>query len=143
MVIEGRSPDLRLMTAEGEQPFTDRAMMLLDSMNRTAQWLDEAAGTEEHEQAMAIAYQRVANPETTPSARVLAEMGDQGIPFWQLALNYSRRWHNEFLAEPLQASEFAEFQTASAASLRQQALLEDDTSESFAEYLQRFYSQYR
>ncbi|MGB1439520.1 MAG: glutamate--cysteine ligase, partial [Luminiphilus sp.] len=73
----------------------------------------------------------------------LAEMGNQGIPFWQLALNYSRRWHNEFLAEPLQASEFAEFQTASAASLRQQELLEDDTSESFAEYLQRFYSQYR
>ncbi|MGB0764755.1 MAG: glutamate--cysteine ligase, partial [Luminiphilus sp.] len=143
VVNEGRSPDLRLLTAEGEQPFTDRAMMLLDSMNRTAQWLDEAAGTEEHEQAMAIAYQRVANPETTPSARVLAEMGNQGIPFWQLALNYSRRWHNEFLAEPLQASEFAEFQTASAASLRQQELLEDDTSESFAEYLQRFYSQYR
>ena len=143
VVNEGRAPDLRLLTAEGEQPFTDRAMMLLDSMNRTAQWLDQAAGTEEHAQAMAIAYQRVANPETTPSARVLAEMGDQGIPFWQLALNYSRRWHNEFLAEPLQASEFAEFQTASAASLRQQELLENDTSESFAQYLQRFYSQYR
>ncbi len=142
VVNEGRSPNLRLLTAEGDQPFADRAMTLLDSMSQTALLLDQAGGHGEHQKTMAMAYERILNPDQTPSARVLQEMRDGGIPFWQLALNYSKRWHSDFLARPLEPSEFAEFQTASAVSLRQQVLLEQETGETFSDYLRRFYSQY-
>ena len=90
-----------------------------------------------------MAYERISEPENTPSGRVLQEMRDQKVPFWQLALNYSKRWHEDFSARPLDPSEFAEFQTASAVSLRQQAILEEDTGETFKQYLERFYRQYQ
>ena len=117
-------------------------MTLLDSMSQTALLLDQAGGHGEHQKTMAMAYERILNPDQTPSARVLQEMRDGGIPFWQLALKYSKRWHSDFLARPLEPSEFAEFQTASAVSLRQQVLLEQETGETFSDYLRRFYSQY-
>lgn len=143
VVNEGRSPNLRLLTPDGEQPMAEVAKSLLDSMAETARLLDTATGSRAHSEAVTTAYERLGEPENTPSGRVLREMREQKVPFWQLALNYSKRWHEDFSARPLDPSEFAEFQTASAVSLRQQAILEEDTAETFREYLERFYSQYQ
>jgi glutamate--cysteine ligase len=111
-------------------------------MSKTAQTMDAEAGSDLHQQAVATAYARIADPESTPSGRVLQEMRETNTPFWQLALNYSKQWHKDFLTNPLSPIEMAEFRTATAASLNQQQAMEKDTQESFKTYLSRFYSQY-
>jgi glutamate--cysteine ligase len=142
VVNEGRSPNLQLLTPEGEQPLAVVAQQLLDSMAETAQTMDAETGSNLHQQAVTAAYARIAAPELTPSGRVLQEMRDTNTPFWQLALNYSKQWHKDYLAAPLGPIEMAEFQTATAVSLRQQQAMEQNTQESFQTYLSRFYSQY-
>jgi glutamate--cysteine ligase len=111
-------------------------------MAETAQTMDAETGSNLHQQAVTAAYARIAAPELTPSGRVLQEMRDTNTPFWQLALNYSKQWHKDYLAAPLGPIEMAEFQTATAVSLRQQQAMEQNTQESFQTYLSRFYSQY-
>ena len=143
VVNEGRSPDLQLLTAEGEQPLEAVADKLLESMSKTAQTMDAEAGSDLHQQAIAAAYARIADPESTPSGRVLQEMRDTNTPFWQLALNYSRQWHKAHLAAPLGPIEMAEFHTATAVSLQQQKAMEQDDQVPFETYLARFYSQYK
>ena len=143
IVNQGRAPDLKLLLPEGEVPFVDAANALLGQMAQTAERLDTALGTDAHQQAIATARARVADPGATPSARVLREMQDNRIPFWQLALNYSRQWHADFLSRPLSDIEFAEFTTASAVSLRQQTELEARAQAPFPDYLSAFYNQYR
>ena len=112
-------------------------------MALTAERLDRAHGGDAHQQAIAVARERVADAENTPSARVLREMRDTQQPFWQLALNYSRQWHSEFRSRPLSPIELSEFTTASEASLRQQADLESAKGIPFEDYLANFYQQYK
>ncbi|WP_435217844.1 hypothetical protein [Luminiphilus sp. nBUS_07] len=142
VVNEGRSPEVRLLTPEGDQPLKLVAHRLLDSMSKTAETMDAEAGSNLHQQAVKAAYARIADPELTPSGRVLREMRDTNTPFWQLALNYSKQWQKDFLAAPLGPIETAEFQTATEVSLHQQKAMEQDSKESFQTYLDRFYSQY-
>jgi glutamate--cysteine ligase len=142
VVNEGRATNLQLLTPEGEKPLAAVARQLLNSMSKTAQTMDAEAGSDLHQQAVATAYARIADPESTPSGRVLQEMRETNTPFWQLALNYSKQWHKDFLTNPLSPIEMAEFRTATAASLNQQQAMEKDTQESFKTYLSRFYSQY-
>jgi glutamate--cysteine ligase len=142
VVNEGRATNLQLLTPEGEKPLEAVARQLLNSMSKTAQTMDAEAGSDLHQQAVTTAYARIADPESTPSGRVLQEMRETNTPFWQLALNYSKQWHKDFLTNPLSPIEMAEFRTATAASLNQQQAMEKDTQESFKTYLSRFYSQY-
>lgn len=142
VVNEGRSPEVRLLTPEGDQPLKSVAHRLLDSMAKTAETMDAEAGSNLHQQAIKAAYARIADPELTPSGRVLREMRDTNTPFWQLALNYSKQWQKDFLKTPLGPIEMAEFQTATQVSLHQQQAMEQDSKESFQTYLNRFYSQY-
>ena len=143
VVNAGRSPDLQLLTPEGEKPLQTVAQELFNSMSKTAEAMDSEAGSNLHQQAMTAASARIVNPESTPSGRVLQEMRDTNTPFWQLALNYSKQWHKGHLARPLGSIEEAEFHTATTVSLNQQKAMEQDTQESFQTYLDRFYNQYR
>ncbi|MGD2006631.1 MAG: glutamate--cysteine ligase [Cellvibrionales bacterium] len=143
IVNRGRHPQLKLVSESGELPFADAANALLGQMALTAEQLDRANGGNAHQQAIAMAQERVADAETTPSARVLREMRDTQQPFWQLALNYSRQWHSEFRSRPLSPIELSEFTTASEVSLRQQADLEAATEIPFEDYLANFYEQYK
>ena len=143
VIDEGRSPSLTLLTSEGERPFTDLATARLQAMSESAALLDAAHGGDRYVQALAMAKRRCNDPEQTPSGRVLREMRDQQQPFWRLALDYSSRWHQEFIANPLPASIQAEFEQQSTDSLRSQQTLEAKERQDFDDYLTHFFEQYR
>lgn len=142
VVDSGRDPALMLVTGEGERPMHELANELLDRMAQSAALLDSAQGGEAHADAIAMARARVADPELTPSGRVLREMTEGNMAFWQLALNYSRQWHEQFLKEPLCDAAMSEFETAAQVSLHRQAEMEAEQQEPFDQYLARFFDQY-
>lgn len=143
VVNDGRAPDLTLATTEGDRPFREVTRVLLDSMAETAEILDTAHGTKDYAAALVKARAKVEQTEEVPSGRILREMGEQAIPFWQLALNYSRQWQQQFLDEPLSANSMEAFEATATQSLEQQALLEADETEDFDSYLRNFFDQYR
>jgi len=143
VVNRGRDPELCLLNPKGEVPFRQMANELLESMANTAKLLDTAHGTSDYSASIANAQTRVSEPQNTPSGRILTNLSEQKIPFWQLGLNQSRQWHEQLLQTPLHNDHYEAFVQASDISLQLQDQLEQEQTQSFEDYLAQFYSQYQ
>ncbi len=143
VVDHGRAQDLTLSTLSGDVAFSQLATERIASMADIACLLDTAHGGNDYAQAVDLARLRCADPSQTPSGRILTEMADGEESFWQLALRYSRQWHEGFLATPLSADMNRRFEQQSLASLAAQDQLEANDVASFEAYLDNFYQQYR
>lgn len=143
VVNRGREPGLCLQTAGGEQPLGALASDLLAGIDRVASLLDGAHDSSDYRAAVASQSRKVEDPELTPSARVLREMREGDLPYFRLALDYSRRWAEHFRAEPLDADTQARFERETRESLSAQRDIEAADSISFEQYLEQFYAQYQ
>jgi gamma-glutamylcysteine synthetase len=77
------------------------------------------------------------------SAQILDEMSSKQQSFWQLALRYSRKWHQQHLEHPMSDAIWEAMTRDAAASLQRQTDIESHKSESFGAYLSQFYAQYQ
>ncbi len=143
VVNQGRAKDLMLATRDGERPARDLAIPIFEAFDRAAALLDDVHQSTRYGEAVAQARSRLQQPETTPSGRVLQEMEDGRLAFWQLASQYSKRWHDTFINDPLPTETQSAFEQTAATSLEQQAALDSATEIPFDQYLQKFYAQYR
>ncbi|MET0383755.1 MAG: glutamate--cysteine ligase [Burkholderiaceae bacterium] len=74
VAARGREPGLRLERGGVETLLSDWLQEILTECGPIAAWLDAQAGTDAHGEALAAARAAVMEPDTLPSARVLAEM---------------------------------------------------------------------
>jgi len=107
-----------------------------------AAWYDTTDTQKTYQAVVKDAQEKLADPALTLSARMLKEMEDSGQSFWQLAQQYSRRWHAEHLAHPLEAQTLAQLRDEAQTSLRHQSEIEARDTQSFDDYLAEFYRQY-
>ena len=105
--------------------------------------LDEAHGGDSYQQALQAQRQKVDDPETTPSARVLREMREKDLPFFRLAMSYSQQWGEHFRSRELSTDTQARFADEARQSLQRQQEMEATEDVSFEAYLTRFYDQYK
>jgi glutamate--cysteine ligase len=63
--------------------------------------------------------------------------------FWQLALRYSREWHQQHLAAPFADATWEAMTDDAAISLERQQEIEFRDNQSFDSYLSQFYEQYQ
>ncbi|MHC5347592.1 glutamate--cysteine ligase [Metapseudomonas furukawaii] len=124
VVKEGRRPGLTLLRNGQAIGLTDWANDLLDRIARTAEVLDAAQGSQEHTAALTAQRAKLADPDLTPSARVLAELRQNGESFSQFALRKSREHAEHFRSHPLAAEDQARFEALARESLAEQARLE-------------------
>ena len=144
MVNRGREPGLTLISRDGvETPREVLAEPILDRMDEVARWYDARTGGSDYQQVVAQARAHIADPSRTLSARVLDEMTANNQSFWQLALRYSREWHQQHLASPLPDATWAAMTDDAAASLGRQQEIETHDHQSFDDYLSQFYDQYQ
>lgn len=143
VVNRGREPGLELRAATGPQPLQTMANELLDTMAGIATLLDDSHDSGDYSAALAEQRARVADPERTPSARVLREMREQELPFFRLAMDYSERWVQHFRERPLAAAVEQRFEDETLSSWAAQRDIEASDTLDFEAYLARFYAQYR
>lgn len=143
VVNRGREPGLQLASGDGERSLADWASDLLRQIDRVAAALDDAHASSAYRTSVAGQQAKVDDPELTPSARVLREMRERDLPYFRLALDYSRRWAEYFREEPLPPAIQARFEQEREASLAAQREIEASDDISFAQYLERFYAQYQ
>jgi glutamate--cysteine ligase len=123
-VKEGRRPGLHLQR-DGEQvELRTWAGELLDAFAPITALLDRAYGGDAYQTALHLQRRKVEDPALTPSARVLAELKDTGESFREFALRQSKAHAATFRAQPLSATEQAQFEAAARQSLAEQAELE-------------------
>ncbi|MCB1794517.1 MAG: glutamate--cysteine ligase, partial [Candidatus Competibacteraceae bacterium] len=93
--------------------------------------------------ATALAEQRetLAEPERTPSARIVAAMRASGENFFRYARRWSEQHRHHFESRPLAEERIRVFTEAAERSLREQAAIEAADEISFDEFLARYFAQ--
>ena len=136
----GREPGLMLECREVRLPLKDWAAEVLDAMQPVAELLD---GGQEgpHSQALLAQREKVADPDATPSARMLAEMREQGEGFAQFARRLTEQHRDYFRSLELDPDREAWLQRLASSSLERQRAIEAADDIGFDEFLRRYFAQ--
>ena len=143
VVNRGREPDLELQAPQGARSLKDWAAELLDATQAAAELLDRAHGSNSYAQAVDLQRAKVSGEEELPSARLLRELREGGIPYSRLALKYSRRWAEEARQRAIDETFDAELARESEASRLRQDEMDAAAEPSFEDHLAAYYDQYR
>jgi glutamate--cysteine ligase len=139
-VKEGRRPGLTLTRDDGEVPLKDWAEDLLARIRPVAELLDSehnAGGS--HLAALDAQLAKVANPERTPSARVLDQVRALGS-FAAFGIQQSEAHAQAFLSEPLMPAETMLFDEMARDSLDEQRRIEASDTGSFDDFVAAYNS---
>jgi glutamate--cysteine ligase len=143
----GREPGLTLQRDGQEVPLIAWGQELLAAMAPVAQRLDglsESGAQDLHRQALAAMVDRLSALDTTPSARVLAEINArEDRSFVGFVRDRSSQTHAHLLALPWSEAEQAAFEAESRQSLADQKAIEDSDSMPFELYRQEYVSERR
>jgi glutamate--cysteine ligase len=143
VVNRGREPGLTLCSvAHGEISLQAWAESLMTTLKPVAEILDQAHGGTSYGESLALQAVKVADPEKTPSAKLLADMRKQKLGFTQLAWQLSQAHDEHFRKHPLPDKALQTMQAVAARSLDEQVVLEQADTLAFEEYLARYYAQY-
>lgn len=134
----GREPGLEVPVAGRTRDFRDWGRGLMDRVAGVAAALD--AGRDEGYRAAADEGRRALDdPERTPSARLLATLRAEGAGFFEYVLDVAERHRGYFLALGVDPAERERLETLAARSLAETEALEAERSESFEQYLARYF----
>jgi glutamate--cysteine ligase len=117
---------------------------LLERCAPVARRLDEAAGGDAHQQALAAAQAVLAQPSQLPSARVLQAMqAEHAGEFGPFIRAQSERTRDALLALPVSDAEQQRWARVAAESLAQQAAIEAAETQSFEDFRRDYVSPLR
>ncbi len=142
VALTGRDPSLVLhRRREPALPLRIWAKEILNALQPICELLD--IGEEDRPYAAALAEQCevLADPDRTPSARMLAEMRASGENFFRCARQMSEQHRRYFEARPLAAERVQFFAEAAERSWRMQREIEAADDVPFDEFLQRYFAQ--
>ena len=140
VVKEGRKPGL-MLDREG-QPIglAQWGHELLDQIAPYAALFDSAMGGSAYAEALAAQRAKLDQPDSTPSARLLASLTDSGLSFHDYSLDLSRKHADALRAQALPADLAAAYEQAAAQSTAEQLRLEQSDTEDFDTYVARYHA---
>jgi glutamate--cysteine ligase len=142
VVDRGREPGLQLSNCQGDVGLAQWAGSLLQDMSSLAQLLDSCHADSRYVEALADQQAKVADPDLTPSARILQIMRDEDQAWFQVAMSCSTQHAEYFREQPLSPEREAYFRDASAESIQAQAAVEASDEVDFETFLDNYYQQY-
>jgi len=139
VVSRGRQPDLHLLAHNRELPFRPLAHELFDDMQPFAEMLDAAYGGQRYASTMQALRSRIDEPDSTPSAQVLAATREHG-GFSNFAMHMAQQHAQTLQAQPLEAGTAGKFAESVDASWAMQQQLDDTAQESFDDFVAHYYA---
>ncbi|MCL2298492.1 MAG: glutamate--cysteine ligase [Proteobacteria bacterium] len=133
VAANGRS-DEAILDIDGEPKTLAQALTpLLDQIEMVSEWLGEP-----YRDSVRKQRGKIADPETTPSARMLREMREQQESFHALACRYSKQHADRYRETPLPTDVRGAFETMAETSRQEQQRLEAADQMNFDDYLARY-----
>jgi glutamate--cysteine ligase len=136
----GREPGLELARRDGSAPLKAWASDVLDAMQPLAELLDGGADGP-HSDSLRAQREKVADPDGTPSARMLREMRERGEGFAQFARRVTEQHRDYFRSLELDPERDAWLRGLSATSIERQHTIEAADDIDFATFLQTYFAQ--
>ena len=137
----GRDPELRLRRNGKEVYLRDWANEIFEQMSAGCDLLDKDADVHFYCDALQRQKAKIADPDLTPSARMLAEMDQNGEEFYHFALRMSRQHQQWFAERPLDEARRRQFEALAAESIEKQRAIEAADDIPFATFLENYFTQ--
>jgi glutamate--cysteine ligase len=136
----GREPGLLLWNEPGPVALAGWAGEILDQMQGICELLDGSDAARPYTTALALQRAKFEDPALLPSARLLAELRRERVPFQELALAMSRM-HRDYFRDlyPPNEARLAEFATEATDSLEKQRAVEAADTLPFADFVGRWF----
>ncbi len=142
VALTGRDPALVLRRRrDSALPLRRWADEILGLLQPICALLDMGEAGQPYATAMAEQGETLAEPERTPSARIVAAMRASGENFFRYARRWSEQHRHHFESRPLAEERIRVFTEAAERSLREQAAIEAADEISFDEFLARYFAQ--
>ena len=140
----GREPGLRLIRDDEEMPLAGWAREVLADCGPIAAALDHAKGGSAHRDALAAAAAALADPDSTPSARVLQAMKrDYNNSYVGFVLAQSRAHRDTIVKLPFSAEVAERFARMARESIEEQRRIEAADDVPFETFRQQYLSPVR
>jgi glutamate--cysteine ligase len=144
-IWQGRRPDLTLSQAGQTRPLQEWGQAICQQMQPLAQLLDQANRGQYYQQSLAEQLAKLADPQLTPSAKVLAAMTEQKLSFQTFAWQQSQL--NTQAIKDYQADQqvYRQLSQQVKVSLAEQADLEqqdNQSNQSFEAFLADYFAYY-
>lgn len=142
VALNGRDPAL-ILQHRRDPPLRLRvwAEKILDQLAPISELLDSGEAEPVYAAALAEQVAALADPDRTPSARMLAEMRTSGENFFRCTQRLSEQHRHYFKAQPLVEDRALFFTEAAQRSLREQQAIEAADVISFDEFLRQYFAQ--
>lgn len=137
----GRDPHLTLNRGDNKILLKNWASEILDAMEGVCDLLDSGRDESPFMNSLLVQKQKVIDPETTPSARMLSEMRSSGEGFFHFAFRMSKQHQKYFTDVDLSPTIKRDFAELARASWERQQEIEAGENESLEAYLQRYFEQ--
>ena len=136
VVQSGRKPGLLLHQGGAEISLRDWAGEILGEVDSIAEVLDSISGNGCHRHSARVQQDKIDDPESTPSAKVLQRMRELETTFFRFAMNQSLANSDYFRHRKLEEPVMDQFRQASEQSVQDALELEKNDTEDFETYLE-------
>ncbi len=137
----GREPGLLLQSPRGPLSLISWGQELLDALQPVAELLDGLHPGGLYRVALEQQRRKLADPDQTPSAQVLAVLRDQELSYEAFVLAQSQHHQQQLQAGTLPEAFLSELQALRDSSLQEQQALEQDQRQDFDTFLAGFMAQ--
>ena len=137
----GRKPGLLLLRGEEKIPLRDWANEVCDALASITRRMDEGLEGAPYTKSLQQQRAKIADPDLTPSARMLAEMRRHHESFHAFASRMSHAYNRFFSGLPVRKERMAEYEQMARESLEKQRAIEQSDTLSFDEYLEHYFAQ--
>ncbi len=139
MVMNGRDPEIKIMTADGEKSAKNEMMNLLNNMQPVAELLDKTNSTQGYSAMMAQQIEKVEDADLTPSARVIDQMKSDDLSFYEFAMMMAQSSEKYFKSRELNPEINQKFETLARKSHKKQLEIENSDEMNFDEFLKDYF----
>ena len=137
----GRDPKLKLQRPGGEILLRDWANEIFSEMSAGCDLLDRDASVHQYCEALQKQRAKINDADLTPSARMLAEMDQNGEEFYHFAMRKSREHRDWFATRPLDDDKRARYESWAQDSIERQADIESADEVPFETFLENYFAQ--
>ena len=140
VALRGREPGLELNIGGRSRPLATWGREIVKQLEPICALLDSGRREASYQAGLQLQAEKLADPSTTPSARLLAAMGERESSFFEFARDLSRGYRTYFLElPPIPAERMERFEQEVAESHRRQQEIESGDDIPFEEFLRRYF----
>jgi glutamate--cysteine ligase len=139
VVDHGRDPELRLYDAQEPKSLPQWSEQIFAGMRKIAKILDQANDSKDYTEAVETEWQKIVDPELTPSARILSTLLEQKQDNGSFGLDLAQQYKVALLASSYQHTDEKSLAEHANKSVQLQEDIEAQDKQGFDEFLAEYF----